>query len=88
MGAKAAWITDAYTFIQRHDVRMACWFNIDKETDWAVFGGNRGTSRYETGGAEYWTYGAYRAAVTQPWVVGGGDDEAPGASMATFTGEW
>jgi len=36
--AKAAWITDAFALFDTWDVSVACWFNMDKETDWSVFG--------------------------------------------------
>lgn len=43
---KAEWIDAVFDLIERRDIRMACWFNIDKESDWAVFGGERGTDIY------------------------------------------
>lgn len=37
-GDKAAWITDAFTKLKTNypEVKLVCWFNIDKERDWRV----------------------------------------------------
>lgn len=69
LDAKAEWITAAFEFVRREGIEMACWFNIDKETDWAVFGGARGTVTYSEGGTTYDAYGAYRDAVTDDGFV-------------------
>jgi len=72
---KAEWITDAYAMIEREDIRMACWFDIDKqgtdESDWAVFGGDRGTATFSdpATGTDYPVYGAYQRAVRSSWVL-------------------
>lgn len=60
---KAAWIRDAYEYFDDAGVGMACWFNEDKETDWAVFGGERGTDSITVEGVRYETYSAYRNAL-------------------------
>lgn len=36
--SKADWIADAFALFDTWDVRLAGWFNADKETDWRVFG--------------------------------------------------
>jgi mannan endo-1,4-beta-mannosidase len=55
---KAAWIREAFAYLDGH-ADLWCWFNEDKETDWAVFGGERGTDH--TDGMT--RYAAYRDAM-------------------------
>ncbi|EMA44011.1 glycoside hydrolase family 26 protein [Halococcus saccharolyticus] len=59
---KAAWIRAAYGYLDDAGVALACWFNEDKETDWAVFGGERGTERV-AGEPSHEAYATYRAAL-------------------------
>lgn len=63
--AKEAWIAAVYDLFREREVDMACWFNVDKETDWAVFGGGRGTDTYRDPDWDvtYEVYSAYREAV-------------------------
>lgn len=60
---KAAWIADAFAALDSLGVDMAVWFNRDKETDWAVFGGERGTERITIDGQQYEIYAAFDEAV-------------------------
>lgn len=60
---KSAWITDAFTTLDSLGVDMAVWFNRDKETDWAVFGGERGAERVTIDGRQYATYSTFEDAV-------------------------
>jgi hypothetical protein len=61
--AKSQWITDVFEWALQNGIKMVCWFNEDKETDWAVFGGSRGDGTYKSGRTTYRTYAAYKAAV-------------------------
>jgi mannan endo-1,4-beta-mannosidase len=74
--AKSQWITDFYDYAGSRDVRMVAWFNTDKETDWAVFGGGLGDGTFGYGGKTYRTYAAYRTAVSQPRLTAA-DDKNP-----------
>lgn len=76
---KADWIGDAFDYVERRGIRMACWFNIDKETDWAVFGGGRGTDSYTDGSDSrtYDVYGTYRERVTTDRYAPGADSRLP-----------
>jgi mannan endo-1,4-beta-mannosidase len=65
VAAKGAWITAVFAYFEANDVRMHCWFNTDKETDWAVFGGKRGTGRYEEDGKRYAIYNEFRDGVIE-----------------------
>lgn len=60
---KAAWIREAFAYFDDAAVEMACWFDEDKETDWAVFGGERGTETVTVDGVSYEAYPAYREAL-------------------------
>ncbi len=47
--AKSQWITDFLNYAISKNIKMVCWFNKDKETDWAVFDGSNGYSTYAIG---------------------------------------
>ena len=70
LAAKSQWATDLFGYAGAAQARMVVWFNQDKETDWAVFGGAKGDGVFKYGRTSYRTYSAYRAAVTRPEVVG------------------
>ncbi|MGH2706434.1 MAG: glycoside hydrolase family 26 protein [Actinomycetota bacterium] len=67
VAAKSAWITDLFGWAAGRDVRMVVWFNEDKETDWAMFGGSRGDETFRYGNTSYRGYRSYRQA-----LAGGG----------------
>ena len=50
--AKSQWISAVLQYVRAKDVRLVAWFNEDKETDWAVFGGRLGDGSY-TGDGRY-----------------------------------
>ena len=60
---KDAWIRDALAYFENRGVDMWCWFNEDKETDWAVFNGVRGTETVTHDGTQVNAYSAYRKSV-------------------------
>jgi mannan endo-1,4-beta-mannosidase len=65
---KAQWIEDAFAYVSENDIKMTCWFNVDKtgqdEGDWAVFGGARGTSQANVDGKQYPAYESYKQAIS------------------------
>lgn len=63
VAAKSGWVTEFFNYLLANDIRLVAWFNEDKETDWAVFGGARGDSTFKSGRTTYRTYAAYRSAV-------------------------
>jgi mannan endo-1,4-beta-mannosidase len=65
-GRKAEWITTFGAYVQNEDIKLVCWFNMDKRTDWAVFGGRRGTDSFQYAGRRYACYESYRAVVSAP----------------------
>lgn len=66
---KSQWIGAFYSYALSSGVGMVCWFNQDKETDWAVFGGANGDGSFKYGRTTYLTYSAYRTAVSQAAMV-------------------
>ncbi|ELY33884.1 endoglucanase family protein [Halalkalicoccus jeotgali B3] len=72
---KDEWIAGAFEFFADAGVRMANWFDVDKETDWAVFDGARGTTTVRIDGEDRPAYAAYRSAVTE--AVDAIEPEAP-----------
>ncbi|MGH9035375.1 MAG: glycoside hydrolase family 26 protein [Acidimicrobiia bacterium] len=68
--AKSQWVTGLFDYAVAAQARMVVWFNQDKETEWAVFGGARGDGVFKYGRTSYRTYAAYRDAVNRPEAVG------------------
>lgn len=72
---KAHWIEQAYAMIEREGIEMACWFDIDKEgedeSDWAVFGGDRGTATFTDfrTANRYRVYEEYERVIRSSWVL-------------------
>ncbi|MGQ5515597.1 S8 family serine peptidase [Halococcus saccharolyticus] len=60
---KGNWIRNALTYFDERGVDMWCWFNEDKETDWAVFDGVRGSETVTHNGEQVNAYGGYRKTV-------------------------
>ena len=84
---KAAWIREALAYLDGR-VELCCWFNEDKETDWAVFGGERGTDRIEGTTAEGTTYEGYAAYRDAMADIGGLEStDARTVSEGAFRGD-
>ena len=83
---KARWIRNVLSFVTRHNIKMHCWFNLDKETDWAVFGGEHGTSTAQIDGETYNSYEAYRRGISSDQFIGGRDEEMPRITDEQFRG--
>jgi len=79
---KAAWIQDLFSYVQQHDIRMVMWFNEDKDVDWAIFSGKRGTAKYQ--GKYYYT--AYREAVASSKLLSPDEESGRLLSDAYFHG--
>jgi len=67
---KSAWIDSYFALAKSLDIRMNLVFNLDKEKDWAVFGGGYGDTSFLYGGFTYRTWDAYRRNVASAAVVG------------------
>jgi mannan endo-1,4-beta-mannosidase len=62
-GAKAEWITALFAWVRTRPVRMVCWYNVDRDAEFAVFGGVKGSDTHQVSGRTLQVYSAYRAAV-------------------------
>ena len=67
---KSAWIDAQFAAAHALGVRMNLSFNIDKERDWAVYGGGAGDETFASGGSTVNAWGAYRRNVGDARVVG------------------
>jgi len=68
--AKASWIMDAFDLFDTWDIRLASWFNIDKETDWRVLdiaasADNRYPGTVPLDGTNFSVYPSFRQAAIQ-----------------------
>ncbi|CAF4195040.1 unnamed protein product [Rotaria socialis] len=64
--AKYDWLQQFCTYINNKQIIMTSYFNIDKETDWAIFGGVRGDSFFGNHSA----YTAYRDCLqSNDWII-------------------
>lgn len=60
---KSQWIADAFNYAVTNNIKMVVWFNQDKETDWAAFGGGRGDGTFTYNSQTYITYDTYNTSV-------------------------
>jgi hypothetical protein len=71
VSAKSRWIADFFNYVATSPAKMSNWFNSDKETDWAVFGGSTGDDTFtSSSGTTYHVYDAYKAAVSSGSLTG------------------
>ncbi len=89
VAAKSAWITAFFGYVAHAavDARMVVWFNEDKETDWAVFGGANGDEAWRVGRRQYKAYSAYRNAVQDARLLGSDAASPRLLSDAQFRGD-
>ncbi|WP_256685312.1 glycoside hydrolase family 26 protein [Halococcus qingdaonensis] len=89
---KAQWIDDAFSYVSENDIKMTCWFNVDKtgqdETDWAVFGGSRGTDQASVGGEQYSSYQNYKQALSADKYLAALPDYPPLLTDDEFAGKF
>jgi len=69
VAAKSQWIADLFTYVASAGIKMICWFNTDKETDWAMFGGGNGDTVFKVGRTSYKAYVSYKTGVASGTVV-------------------
>ncbi len=60
---KGVWLREAFEFFREEDVVLAAYFDVEKETDWQVFGGSHGKNTIRVGGVRYQTYPGFRNGV-------------------------
>ncbi|MFC6834939.1 glycoside hydrolase family 26 protein [Halomarina ordinaria] len=85
---KDEWITAFFAYVDERDVRMVCWFDKEKETDWAVFGGSRGTETVEFDGTSVPAYEAYRTAASESGILLAYPDHPRVLTDAEFAGSF
>ena len=66
---KSQWITELFQYVAERNIRLVSWFNEDKETDWAFFGGAVGDGQFRFGRTAFRTYEAYRNAVGSSGLI-------------------
>lgn len=64
--SKGQWIVESLQYVVENQFGMVIWFNQDKESDWAVFGGRFGTETTLDGKQ---AYSEYRISVSDPHFV-------------------
>ncbi len=62
---KGQWLRDAFSYFAGEDIVLVAYFDIEKETDWQVFGGSRGGNTIKIKGTRYQTYPGFRRGVRQ-----------------------
>jgi mannan endo-1,4-beta-mannosidase len=87
IATKSQWIADFFSYTIAQNVRMAIWFNVDKETDWAVFGGSNGDAMYQDGRTKYKVYSAYKTAISSPTIIGSTSAATRLLTDAQFVGQ-
>ena len=88
VSAKSAWITQFFDYALTNNGRMLLWFNEDKETDWAIFGGSNGTETYRNGRTSYKAYTTYRQAVQSNALMTSNPSDPRLLSDTLFHGAW
>jgi hypothetical protein len=62
--AKSTWISNVFRLFDKWNVRIASWFNTNKETDWRVFDRTNGDSQYpgtvQLDGTKHSVYPSFR----------------------------
>lgn len=84
--AKSQWTADAFKYALTQNVKMLVWFNEDKETDWATFGGTRGDGTF-TYGQPYITNSAYNTSVGASSFVSSSSSNPRLLTDAQFAGQ-
>ena len=60
---KGKWLWEAFSYFTDQDVVLAAYFDVEKETDWQVFGGSCGANTIRIDGTRYQTYPGFRRGV-------------------------
>jgi mannan endo-1,4-beta-mannosidase len=60
---KSQWIADLFAYVSTENIKLVSWFNEEKETDWAFFGGAAGDEQFKSGRTTFRAYKSYRGAV-------------------------
>lgn len=67
INAKSVWLNLSCSYINDDQIKMASYFNTDKETDWAIFGGIHGNIIW---GSNISAYSAYKDCLqSNDWII-------------------
>jgi len=90
VAAKSLWIAQLFNYAtaSTSGARMIVWFNEDKETDWAVFGGTNGDETYRSGRTTYRAYRSYKAAVQGSGLLSPATGDPRLITDLRFAGGW
>jgi mannan endo-1,4-beta-mannosidase len=83
ISGKSQWITSVFQYAENNTIKMVTWFNADKETDWAIFGGVNGEETINRKKA----YSAYRTAVGSTKYVTSDPSNARLLTDSQFAGQ-
>jgi beta-mannanase len=83
VSGKSQWITSAFQYAENNNIRLVTWFNTDKETDWAIFGGVNGDETINRKKA----YSAYRTAIGSAKYITSDPANARLITDSQFTGQ-
>jgi mannan endo-1,4-beta-mannosidase len=84
---KSQWIADLFTYAAARDIRLVSWFNEDKETDWAFFGGATGETQIKVGRTTYRAYQMYRSSVASANLIASQPTNPRLLTDAQFSGQ-
>lgn len=62
-GAKSRWLRDAFAYFDASEVSLVAYVEVDRATDWQVFGGSGGENTVTIGGTRHRTYPGTRAGI-------------------------
>lgn len=85
--AKEQWISELFNYATAQNIKMLLWFNEDKETDWAIFGGSRGDGTFTYGSQTYITNSAYSSSVAASQFIPSNHNNPRLLTDAQFTGQ-
>lgn len=70
---KAEWVNQFFDFLSDEEIKMFCWFNVEKngsgESDWRIFGGEHGTDTFQVEDRTYNVYPQYADTITEPDIL-------------------
>lgn len=66
---KNTWVSQLYAWALGADIKMICWFNMNTDSDFTIFGGRTGNTSTKVGRTTYKAYSAYREAVSSGSLV-------------------
>lgn len=85
---KNEWIADTYDYMEDEDIRLSLYFNVERETDWAVFDSEYGPAQADIDGESVNVYPAYREAMRSSGMLGPHPDHPRVLTDEEFAGKF